>query len=101
MLTIYEARSGALEPHKNPRQITEQTIWIDLLNPKREEERKVERSLKLEVPTREDRREIEAPNRLYQETGAHFMPARVLYQTETAEPVTTPITFILAGNKLI
>ena len=31
MLTIYEARSGALEPHKNPRQITEQTIWIDEL----------------------------------------------------------------------
>ena len=41
MLTTYEARSGALEPHKNPRRITEQAIWIDLLNPKREEEIKV------------------------------------------------------------
>ena len=37
MLTTYEARSGALEPHKNPRRITEQALWIDLLNPKREE----------------------------------------------------------------
>ena len=87
MLTIYEARSGALEPHKNPRRITEQTIWIDLLNPKREEEKKVERALKLEVPTREEQREIEASSRLYQENGAHFMTATVLYQTETAEPV--------------
>ena len=101
MLTTYEARSGALEPHKNPRQITEQAIWIDLLNPKREEERKVERALKLEVPTREEQREIEASSRLYQENGAHFMTATVLYHTETAEPITTPITFILAGNKLI
>jgi magnesium transporter len=66
MLTIYEIRSGALEPHKNPRRITEQAIWIDLLNPKREEETRVERALKLEVPTREEQREIKASSRLYQ-----------------------------------
>ena len=101
MLTTYEARSGALEPHKNPRRITEQAIWIDLLNPKREEEVKVERALKIGVPTREEQQEIEASSRLYQENGAHFMTATVLYQTDTAEPVTTPITFILAGNRLI
>ena len=101
MLTIYEARSGGLEPHKNPRRITEQAIWIDLLNPKPQEETKVERALKLDVPTREEQREIEASSRLYQENGAHFMTATVLYQTETAEPATTPITFILAGNRLI
>ena len=101
MLTTYEARSGALEPHKNPRRITEQAIWIDLLNPKREEEIKVERALKIGVPTREEQQEIEASSRLYQENGAHFMTATVLYQTDTAEPATTPITFILAGNRLI
>jgi magnesium transporter len=101
MLTIYAVRSGALEPHKNPRRITEQAIWIDLLNPKREEETKVERALKLEVPTREEQREIEASSRLYQENGAHFMTATVLHQTETAEPLATPITFILSGNRLI
>ena len=101
MLTIYEARSGALQPHKNPRRITEQAVWIDLLNPSPSEETKVERALKLEVPTREEQREIEASSRLYQENGAHFMTATVLYQTETAEPATTPITFILSGNRLI
>ena len=101
MLTTYEARSGALEPHKNPRRITEQAIWIDLLNPKREEEIKVERALKIGVPTREEQQEIEASSRLYQENGAHFMTATVLYQTDTVEPATTPITFILAGNRLI
>lgn len=101
MLTIYEARSGALEPRKNPRRIAEHTVWIDLLNPKREEEAKVERALKIDIPTREEQQEIEASSRLYQEDGAHFMTATVLYQSETAEPATTPITFILAGDKLI
>lgn len=101
MLTTYEVKAGALEPHKNPRRIAPEAIWIDLLNPKREEEIKVERALKLEVPTREEQREIEASSRLYQENGAHFMTATVLFHTETADPVTTPITFILAGNRLI
>jgi len=101
MLTIYEARAGALEPHQGPTLITEQTVWIDLLNPSREEETEVERALTLEVPTREEQQEIEASSRLYQENGAHFMTATVLYQTDTAEPATTPITFILAGNRLI
>jgi magnesium transporter len=101
MLTTYEVKAGALEPHKNPRRITPETVWIDLVNPKREEENKIERALKLEVPTREEQREIEASSRLYQENGAHFMTATVLYQTETAEPATTPVTFILAGDRLI
>ncbi|MGB6907686.1 MAG: magnesium/cobalt transporter CorA [Methyloceanibacter sp.] len=101
MLTIYEIKSGALVPHKNPRRISEQTVWIDLLNPKRSEETKVERALKIGVPTREEQREIEASSRLYQQNGAYFMTATVLYQGDMAEPVATPITFILAGDKLI
>jgi magnesium transporter len=101
MLTTYENRSGVLEPHKNPRRIAEETVWIDLLNPKEAEETKVERALKLDVPTREEQREIEASSRLYQENGAHFMTATVLHQADMTEPVATPITFILAGNRLI
>ena len=87
-------------PHKSPRRITEQTVWIDLLNPKREEEVKIERALKIGVPTREEQQEIEASSRLYQENGAHFMTATILLQTDT-EPATTPVTFIVAGNRLI
>jgi magnesium transporter len=101
MLTIYEIRSGALEPHKNPRRITEQTVWIDLLNPKPAEETKIERALKIDVPTREEQQEIEASSRVYQEDGAHFMTATVLYQGTGEDPVATPITFILAGRRLI
>jgi magnesium transporter len=101
MLTIYETKSGALQPQKGAPRMTEQAVWIDLLNPTQEEEGKVERALKLDVPTREEQQEIEVSSRLYQENGAHFMTTTVLYQGYTGEPVTTPITFILAGERLI
>jgi magnesium transporter len=101
MLTIYENRSGALECQKGKPKITEGAVWIDLLNPSPEEEVKVGRALKVNVPTREEQQEIEASSRLYQEDGAYFMTATLLYQPEQGEPRTTPVTFILAGQRLI
>jgi magnesium transporter len=52
MLTIYENRSGALERQKGKPRITEEAVWVDLLNPTPEEEQKIERALKFDVPTR-------------------------------------------------
>ena len=97
MLTIYENRSGALERQKGKPRITEGALWVDLLNPTPEEEAQIERALKLEVPTREEQQEIEASSRLYQENGAYYMTATLLYQPEQGEPRTTPVTFILTG----
>src|SRR4030067_682450 len=101
MLTIYENRSGALERQKGKPRITEAAVWIDLLNPTHEEEGQIERALRLEVPTREEQHEIEASSRLYQENGAYFMTATLLYQSDQGEPKTTPLTFILAGQRLV
>src|SRR3972149_3501789 len=101
MLTIYENRSGALERQKGKPRITEAAVWIDLLNPTHEEEGQIERALRLEVPTREEQQEIEASSRLYQENGAYYMTATLLYQPEQGEPRTTPVTFILTGQRLI
>jgi magnesium transporter len=53
------------------------------------------------VPTREEQQEIEASSRLYQENGAYFMTATLLYTTEQGDPRTTPATFILAGQRLV
>jgi len=101
MLTMYENRAGALERQKGKARITEETVWIDLLNPTAAEEKKIERALKLDVPTREEQQEIEASSRLYQEDGAYFMTATLLYNAPQGEPKTTPVTFILAGQRLI
>lgn len=101
MLTIYENRSGLLAAQKGKPKITEAALWIDLLNPSPEEEAQIERALKLDVPTREEQQEIEASSRLYQENGAYFMTATLLYQPDQGEPRTTPVTFILTGPRLI
>ena len=101
MLTIYENRSGTLTRQKGKPRIGEEAVWVDLLNPTQEEEKKVERALKFNVPTREEQQEIEASSRLYQENGAYFMTATLLYTTEQGDPRTTPATFILAGQRLV
>jgi len=101
MLTIYEFREGALTAQTGLHRFTEETVWLDLLNPTRDEEAIVEKSLKIDVPTREEQQEIEASSRLYQEDGAYFMTATLLFQGEGSQATTTPVSFILAGRRLV
>jgi len=76
-------------------------IWIDLLNPTREEEGLVERALGIEAPTREEMQEIEISNRLYTENGAVYMTATVMSRMDSDLPLSTAVTFVLAGEKLV
>ncbi len=103
MLTVYDAADGVLIPREGSQQVNSATVWIDLLNPTREEDQLVEKAVGIAVPTREEMAEIEASSRLYQEGGAHYMTAVVLFQPDAPnEPLAaTPITFILAGNRLV
>src|SRR5262249_59136027 len=39
--------------------------------------------------------------RLYVESGGRDMPATMMCQADTATPKTTPVTFILAGHRLV
>jgi magnesium transporter len=61
----------------------------------------VEDALGLEIPTRAEMREIEPSNRFYQARGAYFMTASIVYNVEAPVPSTTPVTFILAGDRLV
>jgi magnesium transporter len=76
-------------------------VWLDLLEPTREEERQVEQALGLNVPTPEEMREIETSNRLYVENGSLYMTSTVLVKADTSLPETTQVTFILAGSRLV
>lgn len=76
-------------------------MWIDLLEPTPEEELTVEKFLGIEVPTREEMREIETSNRLYEEGGGLYMTTTVITKIDTATPETSQVTYILAGNRLI
>ena len=81
--------------------IPEGAVWIDLLNPSTPEVSAVQKLCRLEVPTREEMVEIEVSSRLYSETGADFMTASVVFGLDSGEPSFAPVTFILAGRRLI
>jgi magnesium transporter len=78
----------------------EDAVWLDLLNPDREEELVVERALGLDLPTREEMAEIEPSSRLYQSDGATFMTASLLARREDRR-ADAPVTFVLVRGMLI
>src|SRR3984957_17960789 len=81
--------------------IPDQAVWLDLLNPTPEEEKQVEQALSIDVPSREEMREIETSTRLYEDNGTLYLTTTVVYKVDTDLPETTQVTFILSGARLI
>jgi magnesium transporter len=81
--------------------LDDDVVWLDLVEPSRDEELAVEQALGLELPTREEMAEIEPSSRLYKDRGATFMTASVLCKTTDARIATAPVTFVLAGDRLV
>jgi magnesium transporter len=103
MLFVYRPRGNSLE-----RQVVEESgpipdgvVWFDLVTPTLAEDKLLERTLGIAVPTREEMLEIEISSRLYVENGARYMTATLMCQSDTASPKTTPVTFILTAHKLV
>ena len=101
MITLYDAAGAGLTKRGGCLDVLPATVWIDLLDPTAAEEDSIETSLKLDVPTRAEMREIEASNRFYQENSAIYMTAFVIYGGDTDNVNTSNVTFILAGARLI
>ena len=81
--------------------IPDGATWIDLEEPTHEEERLVERCIKVDVPTQAEMAEIEPSSRLYEKNGALYMTVSALRGVEEDQPTTTPIGFVLVGNRLV
>ena len=90
-------RVASLDPDALP----ETAVWIDLVKPTAEEDRAVERLAGIAVPTREDMQEIEISSRLYIENGARYMTATLMCSSDSENPRTTAVTFILSGHRLV
>ena len=103
MLTVYIPRGTTLEQQTpdSSSGIPEAAVWLDLFNPTLEEDKLVEKFVGVAIPTREEMQEIEISSRLYTENGARYMTATLMCQSDTASPITTPVTFILSGQRLI
>jgi magnesium transporter len=81
--------------------IPRDAVWIDLVTPTGEEVARVEALVGVEMPAREDMHEIEPSSRLYSENGAVYLTATLLCGITEGRPGTTPVTFILAGKRLV
>jgi magnesium transporter len=103
MLVAYSPRGNTLHSTlvEFGTSVPEDAVWIDLANPTSGEDKLIERLVGIAVPTREEMQEIEVSSRLYNENGARYMTATLMCQSDTATPKTTPVTFILAGHRLI
>lgn len=76
-------------------------VWIDLLSPTQDEDRKLEAALGVAVPTREEMAEIEPTSRLYIENGMRYMTATVICASDSDSPGSTVVTFILGSGPLV
>jgi magnesium transporter len=103
MLSVYVPRGTTLERVQIGAgdDIPEDAVWLDLVTPAPAEDKLIERAIGVLVPTREEMQEIEVTSRLYVENGALFMTATLLCQSESENPKTTAVTFVLAGHRLI
>ena len=103
MLSIYTPHAAALKK-SHPTDLSalpEEAVWIDLVTPVPGEDQAVERLVGIAVPTREEMQEIEISSRLYIENGARFMTASLMCAADSEMPRIAPVTFILAGNRLV
>ncbi|RPI14570.1 MAG: magnesium transporter [Lysobacterales bacterium] len=87
--------------HRPPTPFPDEFLWADLFEPTVEEEKALESLLTVDVPTRDEMKEIETSNRLYEENGAVYMTATVGSKLDSQMPESSPITFILTNDRLI
>ncbi|MDA3889022.1 MAG: magnesium/cobalt transporter CorA [Allgaiera sp.] len=101
MLRNFINEAGRLRVEEGTSALTEQLVWVDLVNPSSDEQRDLGDRLGIAIPTQEEMEEIEISSRLYKEDGAIFMTAILPSHADGDDPEMRPVTFILAGSRLI
>lgn len=81
--------------------LPEGVVWLDLISPKPDEESRVEQWLGIDIPTRDELKDIEPSSRLYLENGAIYMTASLVWRADSHDPRLTDVGFILSGNRLV
>lgn len=81
--------------------IPQGTVWLDLIEPTVEEEKQINRLLKIDAPTREEVDKIELISPFYKEDDAYFMTITAIHRIEKEYPDGTPVIFILHPRCLV
>ena len=73
MIRGFACEAGRLKVQQGVSELSETLVWIDLVKPTAEEERRLAGMLGIGIPSKEDMEEIEISSRLYKVDGAAFM----------------------------
>jgi magnesium transporter len=103
MITAYRDNGEAvvISAVKPPASLPSDIVWIDMLRPDKAEDFLVESFLGIEVPTREDMKDIEPSSRLYTARDAVFMTASLVCKADTGRPELTDVAFVLTRGMLV
>jgi magnesium transporter len=105
VITIFrpngEARALPMQSDSVAAEALAGAVWVDLIEPTLEEEELVERVLSLEVPTRDELKDIEPSSRLFTENGVAYMTASLMVKAESDLPHLTDVAFILTSGRLL
>lgn len=104
MVVIYyqtDSRIQSKELNDENKHLLQEALWIDLLDPTKEEEQTVETALKIEIPTKEEVEEIEPSSRLYVENNALYLTATMVALSDLPEAKTDVVAFIVTEKCLI
>jgi len=77
-----------------------EALWIDLFQPTEEEEQFVEKTLKVDLPSRDDMQEIAESSRLFEEKGALYLSCWVLC-FDSPIPLNSSVSFVLTKDQFI
>lgn len=101
MISGWRAQDGRLRLVEDALAEAGSVVWFDALTPDAAEIESLGAILGIALPTREDMEEIEDSSRLYREAGAVFMTATLPADIESDLPRMEPVSFILAGDRLV
>jgi magnesium transporter len=103
MITAYRSNGEAmvLDVANQLAALPENIIWLDLDSPTRDEDDYAERLTGIDVPTRQDLRDIEPSSRLYTDGMATYLTGSLLCHADSAAPVLTDVAFVLTSKCLV
>jgi magnesium transporter len=96
MLTAYPARESA-----EPAPVARAVLWLDLLDPTKEERAEVESKLALALPSREQLSEVESSSRTSEDDGVLFLSMPIFSASRVLDEAPSPIRFVLSSNMLV
>jgi magnesium transporter len=103
MMTAYRSNGEpvVLTADKPLDSLPADVIWLDLSFPTKEEDSYAERLTGIEVPTREDLRDIEPSSRLYVNADAVYLTGSLICYADTPRPVLADVAFVLTSACLV